>query len=89
MREQQNIEQNTMSKFEGKGINSKEMRKKKMGDKREMRGEMGKICTRWQRNNLDHCLGVKHQKSRQQSQYYSSSFPKVEESLLGKVVPGI
>lgn len=63
-----------------------------MGKKREIRGERGetgKICTRWQRNNLDHCLGVKHQKSRQQSQYYSSSFPKVEESLLGKVVPRI
>lgn len=63
-----------------------------MGKKREIRGERGetgKICTRWQRNTFDRCLGVKHQKSRQQSQYYSSSFPKVEESLLGKVVPGI
>jgi len=52
-------------------------------------GEIRKIRTRRQRNTFDHCPGVKHQRSRQQSQHYSSSFPKVEELLLGKGVPGI
>jgi len=63
-----------------------------MGRKKQGSGEMGKIrkiCTRWQRNTFDHCPGAKHQRSMRQSQYYSSSFPKVEELLLGKGVPGI